>query len=120
AQVSSNPNGQDNVPEESGSIAYDRLNDTKFANYLSQQARAFASREGSVINVSDSKADSASSSEAKSHQVDPKAISSDYELQRFVMTESGMDQSAAKNFLKDRQDDIAQAAAESQRQWEQA
>jgi hypothetical protein len=111
AQASANAPGQEKGAQEAGSLAYDRLNDAGFARFLSQQAKAYAGREGVAMNVS-------AKSETDAHRVDPKAISKDYELQRFVMTETGMDQNDAKNFLKDRQEAIAQAAADSQRQWE--
>jgi hypothetical protein len=124
AQASANAPGQDKGAQEAGSVAYDRLNDPKFAGFLSEQARGYAGKEGVPVNVSaDNKNknnNNAQRSDAKAHRVDPKTIANDYELQRFVMTETGMDQSGAKNFLKERQDAIAQAAADSQRQWEMA
>jgi hypothetical protein len=113
--------GQEKGAEQAGSLAYDRLNDPKFAGFVADQAKAFASKtEGTPINTAYDKAsDSKKTMSAdKSHQVEPKKIANDYELQRFVMTEAGLSKDAAQNFLKEQQQPIAQAAADSQRQWE--
>lgn len=113
--------GQEKGAEMSGSLAYDRLNDPAFAGFVADEAKSFASKtEGTPINTSYDKAsDSKKNMSAdKSHQVDSKKIASDYELQRFVMTEAGLSKEAAQTFLKEQQQPIAQAAANSQRQWE--
>lgn len=126
AQASTAAMGQQKGAEEAGSLAYDRLNDQKFASFVADQARSYQSKNESPVNtaydkgeVKDNRSDSAKPMNAdKSHQVEPKKIADDYELQRFVMTEAGLSKDAAKNFLKENQQQIAQAAADSQRQWE--
>ena len=120
AQVSSGLSGEDKGAEAAGSLAYDRLNDPKFADFVGQEAKSFASKQGVPVNVSVDNNQNKSGKDSKAKRVDSRNIENDYELQRFVMTQTGLDQDTAKNFLKDHEEQLAQAAAESQRLWEMA
>jgi hypothetical protein len=117
AQASSAAPGQEKAAQQVGSVAYDRLNDQQFANFVAERARSFANKRDTPINVSagPSKSDGSQNDRRGSSL---KNIEDDYELQRFVSTATDMDKDAAKEFLKQEREAISQAALESQRRWE--
>lgn len=113
AQASAANSGQEKAAQQVGSVAYDRLNDPAFSQFVAERARAFAKNRETPINVS-----MKSKKSSSDRDVSPKKIENDYELQRFVMAATEMDKEAAKEFLKQERESIAQAAEESQHRWE--
>jgi Kef-type K+ transport system membrane component KefB len=90
---------------------FSALNDKNFANFVAERARQYGNKlERQPISVS---------AEDKAARIDPKNIPSDYELQRFVMTEGNMTEAQAKDFLNNEREEIAKAKTDSQRAWEQ-
>jgi hypothetical protein len=119
AMASAAASGQEAGAQQSGSLAYDRLNDKKFADFVSQRAKShMKSADGKPIDVSyeagDERADN------KSRLVEADNIADDYQLTRFVMNETRMSEDEAEKFLEANKEPIAQAAANSQREWELA
>ena len=119
AMASASASGEAKGAQQAGSLAYDRLNDKKFADFVSARAKSHAgSADGQPIDVSyeggDERADN------KSRMVKYDNIPDDYELKRFVMNETRMSEDEAEKFLEANKEPIAQAAANSQREWELA
>jgi hypothetical protein len=117
AMNSANARGESKGAQEAGSLAYDRLNDKKFADFVSQKARSFKDS-GQAVNVAYEK--DIEVTDEKSRQVKYSQVADDYELKRFVMNEARISEDAAEEFLKANKESIAQAAANSQREWELA
>ena len=123
--------------EAPGPLSFSALDDPNFANFLGNRADAWAQTSGQVParydrdNKSDTSATPRHNTDvppttapvapdSDRNKVKPDDVAKDVEYKSFIMSQTGISDDQADKFLKENKDVIAQAQANSQRNWEQA
>lgn len=137
AAMSPSGGKKDDKNGEQAPLSFSALDDPQFANFLVSRADSWAQQNRSVparFDRTDKKdpdqvsetspkepAPSASSSgdAQQRHQVKPDDIAKNVEYKTFVMSQTGVSEDQAEQFLKENKQALAQAQANSQRNWEQ-
>jgi hypothetical protein len=120
-------------------LSFSALDDPAFANFMMKRADSFAQQNRSIptrfdrtdAKVPDQAIETTTDKEAapkasssgdaqQRHQVKPDDMAKNIEYKTFVMSQTGISEDQAEQFLKENKQALAQAQANSQRNWEQA
>jgi len=123
--------------ETPGPLNFSALDDANFANFLANRADAWAQTNSQVPAKYD-RTDKSDRSDTPPHNSDvppttapvaadndhnkvkPDDVAKDVEYKSFIVSQTGLSDDQAVKFLKENKESIAQAQANTQRNWEQA